>query len=146
MWNFSHVIEIEFTADRSYRIVFDDGTQGVIDFSEYLDDGPVFGPLRNPDLFKRASIEGGTIAWPNGADIAPETLYQKCQESAPTSQLYVHANFVACAPKDHDRMPTISMFHGIIIRLYFGPDEHNPPHFHALYNEFAASIDIRTGE
>lgn len=43
-------------------------------------------------------------------------------------------------------MPTISMFYGIIIRLYFAPGEHNPPHFHAYYNEFTASVDIRTGE
>jgi hypothetical protein len=42
-------------------------------------------------------------------------------------------------------MPTISMFYGIIIRLYFAPGEHTPPHFHAFYNEFKASIDIRTG-
>ena len=43
-------------------------------------------------------------------------------------------------------MPTISMFYGIVIRLYFAPGEHNPPHFHAYYNEFKASFDIRTGE
>ena len=43
-------------------------------------------------------------------------------------------------------MPTISMFYGIIVRLYFAPGEHNPPHFHAYYNEFKASVDIRTCE
>ncbi len=43
-------------------------------------------------------------------------------------------------------MPTISMFYGIIIRLYFAPGEHNPPHFHAYYGESKASVDIRTGE
>ncbi len=47
---------------------------------------------------------------------------------------------------ESDGMPTISMFYGIIIRLYFAPGEHNPPHFNAYYNEFKASIDIRTGE
>lgn len=39
-------------------------------------------------------------------------------------------------------MPTISMFYGIIIRMYFSPDEHNPPHFHAYYNEYRASFSI----
>ena len=43
-------------------------------------------------------------------------------------------------------MPTISMFYGIIIRMYFAPGEHSPPHFHAYYNEFKASFDIETLE
>jgi Domain of unknown function (DUF4160) len=43
-------------------------------------------------------------------------------------------------------MPTISMFYGIIIRMYFAPDEHNPPHFHAYYNEFKATIQLDTLE
>ncbi len=43
-------------------------------------------------------------------------------------------------------MPTISMFYGIIIRMYFAPGEHNPPHFHAYYQEYKASIDINKME
>jgi hypothetical protein len=43
-------------------------------------------------------------------------------------------------------MPTISMFYGIIIRLYYGKAEHNPPHFHAYYQEFKAIIDINKCE
>jgi len=41
-------------------------------------------------------------------------------------------------------MPTISRFYGILIQMYFG-DQH-PPHFHALYSEFEALIDIQTFE
>ena len=37
-------------------------------------------------------------------------------------------------------MPTISMFYGIKIMMFF--DEHNPPHFHAVYNEFKVAIRI----
>ena len=37
-------------------------------------------------------------------------------------------------------MPTISEFYGIIIRMFF--DEHAPPHFHAEYGEFKASVSI----
>lgn len=43
-------------------------------------------------------------------------------------------------------MPTISTFFGIIIRMYFAPGEHPPPHFHVYYNEYKASVDIRTCE
>ena len=43
-------------------------------------------------------------------------------------------------------MPTIAMFYGIIVRMYFSPGEHNPPHFHAYYNDYRASVDIRTCE
>ena len=41
-------------------------------------------------------------------------------------------------------MPTISIFYGIIVRMFF--DEHAPPHFHAQYGEFKASINIKTLE
>ncbi|MCF6270746.1 MAG: DUF4160 domain-containing protein [Melioribacteraceae bacterium] len=39
-------------------------------------------------------------------------------------------------------MPTISMFYGIIVRMYFSPKEHNPPHFHAYYQGYKAVINI----
>ena len=37
-------------------------------------------------------------------------------------------------------MPTISVFYGIMIRMFFA--DHPPAHFHALYGEFQATIDI----
>lgn len=43
-------------------------------------------------------------------------------------------------------MPTISMFYGIIIRMFCAPEEYNPPHFHAYYGEHIAVIDINTCE
>jgi len=43
-------------------------------------------------------------------------------------------------------MPTISMFYGIIIRMYFAPGEHNPPHIHLYYNELKATLDLRSIE
>lgn len=39
-------------------------------------------------------------------------------------------------------MPTISMFYGIIIRMYFVPGEHPPPHFHAYYAGHKTTVDI----
>jgi hypothetical protein len=39
-------------------------------------------------------------------------------------------------------MPTILMFYGIIIRMYYAPGEQNPPHVHAYYNDFRATFSI----
>ena len=39
-------------------------------------------------------------------------------------------------------MPTISAFYGILIRMFY--NDHAPPHFHARYGEFEATIDIYT--
>jgi hypothetical protein len=86
MWNMNKVEGIEAQPGYCYLVVFDDGTRAVVDFSEYLDQGPVFAPLKDLDFFKQARIEGGTIAWPNGADIAPETLYEKCLQTADSSR------------------------------------------------------------
>jgi len=41
-------------------------------------------------------------------------------------------------------MPTISAFYGILIQMFWR--DHAPPHFHALYAEHEATIDIRTLE
>jgi hypothetical protein len=39
-------------------------------------------------------------------------------------------------------MPTLSMFFGIIIRMYYAPKEHNPPHIHVYYQDFKSVINI----
>ena len=38
-------------------------------------EGPVFEPLKSVKYFRRFFLDGWTIAWPNGTDIAPEALY-----------------------------------------------------------------------
>ena len=43
-------------------------------------------------------------------------------------------------------MPTISMFYGIVIRMYCGKAEHGPPHFHAYYQDYKATVEIASGD
>ena len=38
------------------------------------------------------------------------------------------------------------MFQGIIIRMYFAPAEHNPPHLHAYFQDFEATYDLQKAE
>jgi hypothetical protein len=49
-----------------------------VDLSEELS-GPVFEPLRDIDYFKQFQCVGSTLEWSNGADFAPEFLYQLAQ-------------------------------------------------------------------
>jgi hypothetical protein len=68
------VIRAEYRGGHRIRLTFNDNLQKTIDFLEWLD-GPVFEPLKDPAYFSRFFVDGGTVAWPNGADVAPETLY-----------------------------------------------------------------------
>jgi hypothetical protein len=65
-------------------VCFEDGTMADVDLSYLLDYGGVFEPLRDPAYFAHlhGDDEAGTIVWPNGADIAPETLYAHAQQRA----------------------------------------------------------------
>ena len=69
------VIKATYVKGYSIDLTFDDGTQKKVDFSQWLD-GPVFEPLKDKKYFKKFFLDGSTVAWPNGADIAPETLYE----------------------------------------------------------------------
>jgi len=74
------VISAEHVGDYKIWLEFNDGVSGTVDFSEWLS-GAVFKPLKDPKYFARFFIDGGTVAWPNGADIAPETLHQRAKAS-----------------------------------------------------------------
>jgi hypothetical protein len=72
------VIEVRHVRDYIVWLRFQDGTSGEVDIEPSFR-GPVFEPLRDLEFFKQVSVdpEIGTIVWPNGADVAPETLYDR---------------------------------------------------------------------
>jgi hypothetical protein len=73
------VTAIRLVAGFRVHLTFGDGTEKEIDLEPYLH-GPIFESLRrDPALFAQMFLDGDTIAWPNGADIAPETLYEDAQ-------------------------------------------------------------------
>jgi len=69
------VVRAEYVDDYQIKLTFNDGTSGTVDFTNWLE-GPVFQPLLNVAYFRRFFLDAGTVSWPNGADIAPETLYE----------------------------------------------------------------------
>jgi hypothetical protein len=70
------VVEVEVVGDHRLRLAFDDGVSGEVDASGWEWVG-VFAPLSDPEYFARVELdtELGAIGWPNGADVAPETLH-----------------------------------------------------------------------
>jgi hypothetical protein len=77
------VVRAEYRAGYRIHLVFQDGRAKTVDFSAWLV-GPVFEPLKDTAYFQRFFLEAGTVSWPNGADIAPETLYsaQEIEDAA----------------------------------------------------------------
>lgn len=72
-----HVTDVEPLGGHLLFLRFEDGTEGELNFSTESWQG-VFAPLEAPDYFARVEVDDdlGTIVWPNGADIAPETLHR----------------------------------------------------------------------
>lgn len=71
-----HVNSARHVRDYLVDIAFDDGTRKTVDLEPLLT-GEVFEPLGDKDLFAKLTIDpiSKTIVWPNGADLAPEALY-----------------------------------------------------------------------
>ena len=78
---FLHVIGVSYLEAYRLRIVFSDGAVKEIDLRGELH-GEVFEPLKNMGFFQQVRVneETNTIEWPNGADFAPEFLYETGQE------------------------------------------------------------------
>lgn len=77
------VTHAEHRGGHRLHLTFSDGREKTVDFTPWLE-GPVFEPLRDESYFRTFFLEGGSVGWPNGADIAPETLYsaQEVNEAA----------------------------------------------------------------
>jgi hypothetical protein len=77
------VVKAAYRGGYRIHLAFQDGREKTVDFTSWLR-GPVFEPLKDIAYFQRFFVAGGTVTWPNGADIAPETLYsaQGVEEAA----------------------------------------------------------------
>jgi hypothetical protein len=74
------VVGVAVVGDRVLRLLFSDGMVGDVDFSSERWVG-VLAPLNDPAYFAtvRVNPEAGTVAWPDGIDLAPEPLYAQAK-------------------------------------------------------------------
>lgn len=72
---FIEVVKAEHMGDYKIKLWFNNGEKKVVDLCDSLN-GSVFAPLKDVEYFKRFSIKFNTIEWENGADFAPEYLYE----------------------------------------------------------------------
>jgi len=63
------------------EVEFSDGVRGVLDYSDRLF-GPMMEPLRDPERFAEVGVSEGVVCWPNGADLAPDAMYERLKGGA----------------------------------------------------------------
>ena len=72
---FLEVSKANYLSDYRIVLTFNNGVTKIVDLKNELN-GKIFAPLRQLDYFKNFSLPYNTIEWPNGADYAPEYLYE----------------------------------------------------------------------
>lgn len=79
------VSSVEALPDRRLRVEFVDGTKGEVELKSFLTEdrvrGTIFEPLRESDFFSRVAVIRGAVEWPNGAELAPDAMYDAIQRS-----------------------------------------------------------------
>jgi len=79
------VTSVTVLPDAQLQVSFIDGTSGQVDMRAFLASpkiyGTIFEPLRDPAVFAEAVVVMGAIQWPNGADLAPDSMYDEIGES-----------------------------------------------------------------
>ena len=82
-----HVTQVQVVGRSSLDLTFDDGTRKRVNLRRELY-GPIFEPLRDSAYFAQAYLDANsrTVTWPNGADFAPDFLYQYEPEEAPLAE------------------------------------------------------------
>lgn len=75
-----HVTEAKYVDDYTIWVHFNDGVSGEVDLTKELE-REVFGPLKDQSFFKSFRVDSNlqTVVWENGADLAPEFLYDNLQ-------------------------------------------------------------------
>jgi hypothetical protein len=135
------ILGVRYVRAHTLWLSFSDGLEGEVDLASQLAGfaGPMLTSLRDERLFARVRLDGGALAWPNGADWAPESLHRALaaskgdDASANDAELWQRL-------RQREGVPEISRFYGIVITMYYV--DHARPHFHARFGGQSISIQI----
>ena len=79
------LVSVRPDEDFRLHVVFVDGTLGDVHLRAFIEspstNGTLFEPLRDPGCFRQVRIEMGVVVWPNGADLAPDAMYDAIRAS-----------------------------------------------------------------
>lgn len=79
------VLAAEARTGLCLAVTFADGTTGEVRLRDFLEGpavaGSVFEALRDPEFFAQVRVELGAVTWPNGADLAPDAMYDAIRAS-----------------------------------------------------------------
>ena len=70
-----HVVSVEYLDNYQLKLTFNNGIERIVDLEQELY-GEIFEPLKDKSLFQKVFVTSRTIEWPNGADFAPEFLFE----------------------------------------------------------------------
>ncbi len=77
------ITKVSVVRHGALRLTFADGLSGEVEVLDRMR-GPVFSEARSPEGFAAVSVDQdtGTVVWPGGADLAPDTLYHRVRAGA----------------------------------------------------------------
>ncbi len=131
-----YVVAVRDDADRFFLVDLTEALTGHL------------APCREMSVFSGVRAVTGTLVWPGGYDIDPEHVMALAKpltsdkarvtlQAADRSKILTHRE---------DLMPIISVFFGLIVRMFHDERRHDTPHLHAFYGEDEAVYDIISGE
>ena len=78
------ITKAAYVEGHDIALSFNDRSSGIVNLEPYLNK-PIFEPLSDIEFFKSFKLGSWTIEWENGADFAPEFLYEKCRRELVSS-------------------------------------------------------------
>ena len=79
------ITKADYVSDFKINLTFNNGMSGIVELRKKIERLPIYEPLKDKDYFKNFRLNSWTIEWENGADFAPESLYELAKQGNKTT-------------------------------------------------------------